>query len=98
MSERIFKVVIHFAAEYGQLEYDLQEKTVRVELDDPAKRQAVENYLVSQHVIEDADGEDLRTFHAKTLVPIESLDSLKLALTRLWQHTSVYVDWSRPTH
>ena len=98
MSERIYKVVIHFDAEYGQLEYDLQEKTVRVNLNNSEKRQAVEQYLVSPHVIEDADGDDLRTFHAKNIIPIESLDSLKLALTRMWLHTSVYVDWSRPTH
>jgi hypothetical protein len=38
----------------------------------------------------------LQTFHAKTVVPTDSLDSFKLALTRLWQHTGIYVDWSRP--
>lgn len=98
MSERVFKVVIHFAAEYGQIEYDQQEKTVRVELNDSVKKQAVEQYLSGSHVIEDADGEDLRTFHAKNIMPTENLASLKLALTRMWLHTGVYVDWSRPAH
>jgi len=98
MSESVYKVVIHFAAEYGQLEYDLEEKKVSVELSDSAHRQAVEQYLAGSHVIEDADGNDLRTFHAKTIKPAESLDNLKLALTRMWYHTGVYVDWSRPTH
>ena len=98
MSDRFFKVVIHFSAEYGQITYDQQEKTVRVELADSEKKRAVEQYLSGPHVIEDADGEDLRTFHAKNIDPMESLASLKLALTRMWFHTGVYVDWSRPAH
>jgi hypothetical protein len=97
MSDRIFKVSIHFDAVYGQLEYDTIEKTSRVVLDDAGKKQAVEKYLSESHVIEDADGTDLRTFHAKKLIPTDSLESFKLALTRLWHHTGVYVDWSRPT-
>jgi hypothetical protein len=97
MSDRIFKVVIHFAAEYGQINYDVVDKTVQVVLEDAVKRQAVEKYLSGPHVIKNADGPDLRTFHDKSLVPTESLDSFKLALTRLWHHTGVYVDWSRPT-
>lgn len=97
MDEQVFKVVIHFAAEYGQIEYDVRQKSVRVSLADPAMRQAVETYLNAPHVIADADGDDLLTFHAKTVVPTESLASLKLALTRMWHHTKVYVDWSRPS-
>ena len=96
MSDRLFKVVIHFAAEYGQIEYDEATKTVRVVLADAEKRQAVEKYLVEPHVIANADGDDLRTFHPKSLVPTDDLDSFKLALTRLWHHTGIYVDWSRP--
>ena len=97
MGDLSFKVVIRFAAQYGQIEYDVAEKTVKVVLDDAEKRQAVEKYLSTRHVIENADGPDLRTFHAKSLIPTESLDSFKLALTRLWHHTGIYVDWSRPT-
>ena len=97
MSDRIFKVVIHFAAEYGQVEYNEATKTARVVLADAEKRQAVEKYLTEPHVILNADGDDLRTFHPKPLVPTDDLDSFKLALTRLWHHTGIYVDWSRPT-
>ena len=96
MNDRIFKVVIHFAAEYGQVEYDEVTKTARVVLADAEKRQAVEKYLGESHVIQNADGEDLRTFHPKSLVPTDDLDSFKLALTRLWHHAGIYVDWSRP--
>ncbi len=96
MNENIHKFVIHFAAEYGQVEYDAQNKSFRVLLDDQEKRQAVENYLSQAHQIHQADGDDLQTFHTKTVVPVDSLDSFKMALTRLWQHTGIYVDWSRP--
>jgi hypothetical protein len=97
MSEQIFKVVVHVAAEYGQVEYNISTKAIRVILGVAEKKAAVEKYLSESHVIQNADGTDLRTFHAKTLFPAESLESFKLAMTRLWHHTGVYVDWSRPT-
>ena len=31
-----------------------------------------------------------------TVKPLESLDNLKLALTRMWEAIDVQVDWSRP--
>ena len=97
MTKKIYKFVIHFAAVYGQIEYDAEQKSFRVQLDHDGYRQAVEKYLTQMHEIQVADGDDLRTFHARKIVPVESLDDFKLALTRLWQHTGVYVDWSRPT-
>ena len=96
MSQNIYKFVIHFAAEYGQVEYDANDKSFRVLLSDEQKRQAVENYLSQSHQIHQADGDDLQTFHTKTVVPTENVGSFKMALTRLWQHTGIYVDWSRP--
>lgn len=97
MSDRMFKVVIHFAAEYGRVEYDKEEKSIRVVLNDTNKKEAVEKYLSEPHVIQNADGQDIHTFHPKSLKPAESLESFKLAMTRLWHNTGVYVDWSRPT-
>ena len=97
MNVNIFKVVVHFAAEYGQIEYDAHEKKFSVALDNPDKKQSVETYLANPHVIDYADGQDVHTFHSKNVTPTENIESMKLALTRLWQHTGVYVDWSRPT-
>ena len=96
MNQSIHKFVVHFAAEYGQVEYDANKKTFRVLIDNQAKKQSVENYLSQSHQIHQADGDDLQTFHTKTVVPTENLESFKMALTRLWQHTGIYVDWSRP--
>jgi hypothetical protein len=97
MSGNIHKFSIHFAAVFGRVDYDSTEKTFQVFLDDAGYKKAVENYLSLPHVIQNADGDDLRTFHPLTVVPTENLESFKLALTRLWQNTGVYVDWSRPT-
>ncbi len=97
MRGNIHKFAIHFAAIYGQVDYDAADKNFRVLLDDDEHKRAVEDYLSRSHVIQHADGDDIRTFHPITVVPTEHLESVKLALTRLWQHTGVYVDWSRPT-
>lgn len=97
MSGNVFKVGIHFAAEYGQVDFDVMEKTIHVIINDSGKKQAVEKYLSEPHVIQNADGTDIHTFHPKSLVPLDDLESFKLAMTRLWHHTGVYVDWSRPT-
>ena len=96
MSVKTNKFVIHFDAVYGQIEYDSDNKTFRVLLDDIEKKRSVEQYLNESHAIKNADGNDLMTFHAKSVFPVESLECFKLALTRLWQFTGVYVDWSRP--
>lgn len=38
MNQSIHKFVVHFAAEYGQVEYDANKKTFRVLIDDQAKK------------------------------------------------------------
>ena len=38
----------------------------------------------------------LDTYERLTVKPLESLDNLKLALTRMWEAIDVQVDWSRP--
>jgi len=47
-----------------------------------------------EHAIEHATGLD--TYERLTVKPLESLDNLKLALTRMWEAIDVQVDWSRP--
>ena len=42
MNQSIHKFVVHFAAEYGQVEYDANKKTFRVLIDDQAKKQSVD--------------------------------------------------------
>ncbi|VBB06919.1 Hypothetical protein LUCI_2159 [Lucifera butyrica] len=91
-----FKVGIRTAKdEYGYIVYDLDNKTVQVVLANEKARQDVENYLAGTYVIPSAD-QTLLDFQETTVEPTSSLDNLKLALTRMWGKTGVYVDWSHP--
>ncbi|SDF64320.1 hypothetical protein [Sporolituus thermophilus] len=94
MSE-IYRVAIHHANDNGYIEYDPATKTIKVILADDGKRRQVEAFLSTKHVIRMAQ-KTLRDFKDAVAVPTESVEQLKLALTRLWEHTGVYVDWSRP--
>lgn len=96
MSEELFKVCIHTAqAVYGYVEYNPTSQEVSVHLADEIKKAAIEEYLSSRHRIKTAQN-DLREFKEIDILPTENLESLKLALTRMWEATEVCVAWSRP--
>ena len=91
-----YKVAIHYDQECGQVEYNPQTNEVFVTLGHPQKKKAVEDYLSKAQTMPVADGSDLVTFHTRQLKANDSIESFKIVLTRLWQNTGVYVDWSRP--
>lgn len=91
----LYRVAIHHDNDCGYIEYDLDVKSITVYLSDALKRSAVEAYLGTRHVIPTAQN-TLRDFKELFVVPNENQAALKLALTRLWEHTGVLVDWSRP--
>lgn len=93
--DNLFRVGIHYLNDYGYIEYDPDTKKVMVKLADDAKRKEVESYLATQHVFRVAH-KTLLDFEELKTVPTESLENLKLCLTRLWEATDVLVDWSRP--
>jgi hypothetical protein len=93
MSE-LFRVAIHYENDNGYIEYDVASKQIKVVLDN-AKRQEVEDYLGKQHIISNANL-TVHDFTDQPIVPAESLDNLKLALSRMWKNIDVLVDWSRP--
>lgn len=96
MNEERFKVVIHtYTGTFGWVAYDGSQHKITVSLDDKDKKEAVENYLSSRHVIRTAQG-DLRAFKEVDILPADSLENFKLALTRMWEATGVCVAWSRP--
>ena len=78
----------------GFLSYDTETKTVSVDLPEQEWVDKVIAYLNNEHAIEHATGLD--TYERLTVKPLESLDNLKLALTRMWEAIDVQVDWSRP--
>ncbi len=90
-----YSVAIHHNSDHGYLEYNPETKKVKVFLEDIQKKTAVENYLASKHLINVAR-DNLLDFIEKEVDPLADVDSLKIALTRMWSAIRVYVDWSRP--
>ena len=93
----LFRVAIHYGINSnGFLSYDTEAKTVSVDLPEQEWVDKVIAYLNDEHAIEHATGLD--TYERLTVKPLESLDNLKLALTRMWEAIDVQVDWSRPSY
>lgn len=91
----MFRVAIHYGVNSnGFLSYDTDTKTVSVDLPEQEWVDKVLAYLNAEHVIQHATGLD--TYEQRNVKPLDSLDNLKLALTRMWEATDVQVDWSRP--
>jgi PleD family two-component response regulator len=93
--EDLFRVTIHYNNDYGYVEYSPATKSVKVVLDDDSKREVVEKYLTTEQTIQNAQT-GLLDFVEVTAVPSDSLEMMKLALTRMWGKTGVLVDWSHP--
>ena len=95
MTDKCFRVVIWFDDKYGLIEYEAEQKKIKVIFNDQEKRTEIENYLSRNHQIR-IDGQNIRDFTEKLIRPADSLDSFKRALTRLWENTGVLVCWSNP--
>ena len=95
MSGEMFCVSIHYGVNSrGYIRYNPIEKAAEVSLPEKAWKEKVEAYLLTEHCIEDATGLD--TYRSVCIYPLESLENLKLALTRMWSQIDVQVDWTRP--
>ncbi|EGO63962.1 hypothetical protein [Acetonema longum] len=94
-TKNTFQVAIHHNLDYGYIEYDLPSKTAKVVLHNPAKGEAVETFLKTKLRLQ-VPGKSVQNFVPRELCPLDTLEDLTLALTRLWEHTGVFVDWSRP--
>jgi hypothetical protein len=93
--DKLFKVAIRYNDQYGYIAFNPENKQLTVALPNEAKRREAEEYLTTPKKIWAAK-DSLLEFEHRDIVPNESLDSLKLALTRIWEATEVFVDWSRP--
>lgn len=87
-----FQVAIHVDNAIGAIYYADGKAEVRL---DHAKKSEVEAFLQTPLTIDVPIG-DIHTFETRTIDPLESVDTLKTCLTRLWEATGVYVGWSRP--
>ena len=90
-----YKIGIQYNNEYGIIEYDADEKSANVVLPDEEKKEEVISFLSRTHLIRFLEKAPL-DFQETVIDPLENVEQLKIALTRLWQKTKVYVDWSRP--
>lgn len=94
MNEK-FSVAISYGENLGYVEYDDAQKKIIVVLDNEEGRRKAEDFLTQIHEIK-IPHETLLDFTAEEINPQADVESLKIALTRLWEATGVHVDWSRP--
>lgn len=90
-----FSVAISYGENLGYIEYDEAQKKIIVVLGDDTGRKKAEEFLAQIHEIQ-IPHETLLDFTAEKINPQADAESLKIALTRLWEATGVHVDWSRP--
>ena len=90
-----YSVAISYGKDLGWIDYDAEAKKATVNLDNEEGRRLTEEYLSQTHEI-NVPHKTLMDFTVKTVDPQADEESLKLALTRLWNKTKVHGDWSRP--
>lgn len=91
-----FSVTLNYNCHYGYVEYNDETKAAAVTLPVAEAKAVVEKFLASPLTLDLPQGETIRDFVTKTLQPLESMESFKLCLTRLWGKTGVRVEWSMP--
>ncbi len=100
MKNNIFSVAIsnfdysHYR-DVGYLEYDSEKKSVEIFLQSEELKEKAQKFFASDLTIQ-VPHETMHDFTTTTIKPLADLESFKIALTRLWENTDIYVDWSRP--
>lgn len=93
--ENKFSVAIHYEDALGYIEYDGDAKKAVVTLPHEEGKKKAEAYLATTHEIA-VPNMTLMDFETKTIDPMADVRSFQTAMTRIWEETEVYVDWSRP--
>ncbi len=91
-----FTVTLNYRGTYGFLEYDETTKSAEVTFPLAEEKARVEEFLKKPLTLDVVEGKTIYDFTSKTLDPLESIESLKTCLTRLWVNTGVLVEWSMP--
>lgn len=95
-----FQVAISYSnfqeyTDIGYLEYSEKDKAATVFLKSKKAITAASEFFKKKLTIQ-IPHKTMQDFTSITINPLENLENFKLALTRLWESTHVYVDWSRP--
>lgn len=93
--ENKYSVAISCFSDLGYIEYDGDTKTANIVLANDVAKQKVETFLNTELTLQ-VPHETLHDFTTITINPLADVESFQLALTRLWEATTVHVDWSRP--
>lgn len=93
--EKFFSVAVSYNNALGYVEYDGEKKEIKVTLGDEEGRKKAEEYLAKTHEI-NVPQETIRDFKLEVIDPKADVRSFQLAMTKIWEATGVYVDWSRP--
>ncbi|TCS78165.1 hypothetical protein [Pectinatus cerevisiiphilus] len=95
-----FRVAVSYStfieySDVGYVEYNIEDKRADVFLKSERAVAAAKEFFAKKLTLQ-VPHKTMQDFTQITIKPLESLESFKLALTRLWENTHVYVDWSRP--
>ena len=90
-----YSVAISSYGDLGYIEYDSTAKTANIVFNNEEAKTRVETFLNTKLTLQ-IPHETLHDFTTITIDPLADIESLQLALTRLWETTEVHVDWSRP--
>ena len=93
---KTFAVTLNFNCNYGYIVYDLESKKASVMLAAQDAKNKIEEYLKKPVTMDIALGATIRDFKTVTVNPLESVETFKAAMTRLWNSTGVRVEWSMP--
>lgn len=93
--ESIFSVAISCHNTLGYIEYNKIAKTANIVIDKIDLKNKIEEYLKTtmKILVPNLPAGD---FIEKEINPLNSLEEFQLSLTRMWDATSIHVDWSRP--
>ena len=93
--ENNYSVAISCHSDLGYIEYTADTKSANIVLANEVAKQKVEEFLNTPLTLQ-VPHETLHDFTTITINPLDDVETLQLALTRLWEATDVHVDWSRP--
>ncbi|WP_196594037.1 hypothetical protein [Pectinatus sottacetonis] len=98
--DKTFRVAVNYYcledySDVGYIEYYIKEKKADVFLKSEQAVKSVKDFF-SKNLTMQVPHKTMHDFTSITIKPLENLENFKLALTRLWENTNVYVDWSRP--
>lgn len=91
----LFKVAAHTGENNnGYISYDTDTRALDVQLNDEAANANLHEYLTTVQTLHQFT--DLSYYETINVIPVSSLEMLKLALGYVWMSMGVHIDWSRP--